>query len=1312
MKRYQAVAFLLSTAMTVGSVAPVFGASSDILGHWAEFTISKWQNEGRVGGYEDGTFKPDKSISRAEFVRFLNSAVATPDGGSVSFSDVSMNDWFYNDVAKAVANGIASGFEDNTFRPGETVTRMQAAVFICNALKLTPNEAGAAALTDAASIPAWAKGAVGAVVSKGFMSGYPDGSFGGSKGMTRAEAVSTLDRVLGNGISSNANAPKGEVDTSNRDKEENNNNKEEEKNTGNMVWTSGGGGGHKTSSGGSTNKTVSVKSVELDKTTLELKEGESQQLVATITPSNATNKDVTWTSSDETIATVDENGNVTAVKAGEATITVTTANRNRKATCAVTVTAQEKPEPKPEPTPTPTPTPTPAPEVKLTPGSNISDLTMTKTETTDAATKTKNVVIELAGKNLTPGVTDEITEAGATFVFPNGIEGADWFNTYAPDSFKDKFTLVTLQIPLEADENGSFKLKQTNPALKDVFLIDGTNLDTANNQSQWDPSIKLEDGTGTKTTTRDISYFKGGKVYNYTFMVEKGQDVEIDIDWYAGKKDTQSAAKPTSKTKYTIKSGNVTFETVSEEQKAADAAKAVVLTQGGNKRGLEIASKTAKAGSTAIVNMTLGGTVKMGALTEEDGSRANEINGLFDSADWLTQNANDYAKTQGYFVMTLDVPVPDGYTENYASVQTNKALYDFYMDGKTPPDNFTSKTDKTTGKTIGIKTSTDSSSGGFENLVGGNGNRKVLPFAFIAIKGEPVTLEFTFKNSSAAEKKVKYIIDTTGVTVEGTEVGGDVDEQPKVIGAESAEGLPTPKVEQVEGKSETTITYEATDKEVTGGTEKADTTSFAAMFGADAKEAIGASYEGQQLVLTTIDVPVSHLGDISTYSLRTNTTVTMKQTNAALKDIEQYLSEDEGTIKDNVWTKQLATDGDTLKVPVLVKPGNDVTLEFSTGTEETTKSSTYTIKMPSVDVVAPRGDAAVPKGEIIKGLNVGLEKGKADNEYTLKVSSENAIKAGKLDAKEHGVTAEVAGDYNNVFVGDGLFKDFFDRDYTQKDTDADGKEITYSSGLNDLVRSATMLQFTIPVPAGATQATIKQISPLMEAYQKDPRHEKAPDGTWYKETTKTKPSGSINLAILASPQWETGDSVIEVTFTVNGKEQKVTYTVNTKGLKTEKYTPVQTPTQPVTPETSKTQTPATPNTPSSEQPSAPSNTVVPPVEEEPKEPEENVTPPEDGENKEENTTPPEDGENKEENTTSPEDGENKEENTTPPEDGENKEENTTPPEGEENKEENITPSEGGENKEDNKETDTEKDTDNEQEKTQVMPGNTETPGAE
>ena len=196
MKRYQAIAFLLSTAMTVSTAVPAFAAASDINGHWAQATIEAWQNEGRIGGYEDGTFRPDQSITRAEFVRLLNSAVSTQGSAAISFSDVSPSDWYYNDVAKAVGNNIASGFEDGTFKPNETVTRMQAAVFISNALMLTSNEAGANGFTDAAQLPAWAKGAVGAVVAGGYMSGYPDGSFGGSRGMTRAEAVSTLDRVF------------------------------------------------------------------------------------------------------------------------------------------------------------------------------------------------------------------------------------------------------------------------------------------------------------------------------------------------------------------------------------------------------------------------------------------------------------------------------------------------------------------------------------------------------------------------------------------------------------------------------------------------------------------------------------------------------------------------------------------------------------------------------------------------------------------------------------------------------------------------------------------------------------------------------------------------------------------------------------------------------------------------------------------------------------------------------------------------------------------------------------------------------------
>lgn len=91
------------------------------------------------------------------------------------------------------------------------------------------------------------------------------------------------------------------------------------------------------SGGGDPVVPVSVSSVSLDKSALTLPRLDSYTLIATVNPSNATNKSVTWKSSDESIAKVDANGKVTAVKIGKATITVTTVDGNKTATCLVTV---------------------------------------------------------------------------------------------------------------------------------------------------------------------------------------------------------------------------------------------------------------------------------------------------------------------------------------------------------------------------------------------------------------------------------------------------------------------------------------------------------------------------------------------------------------------------------------------------------------------------------------------------------------------------------------------------------------------------------------------------------------------------------------------------------------------------------------------------------------------------------------------------------------------------------------------------------------------------------------------------------------
>lgn len=83
--------------------------------------------------------------------------------------------------------------------------------------------------------------------------------------------------------------------------------------------------------------TVGVTGVTLNKTTLPLTVGDTETLTATVAPSDASNKAVTWKSSNTAVATVDANGKVTAVAAGEATITVTTTDGSFTATCTVTV---------------------------------------------------------------------------------------------------------------------------------------------------------------------------------------------------------------------------------------------------------------------------------------------------------------------------------------------------------------------------------------------------------------------------------------------------------------------------------------------------------------------------------------------------------------------------------------------------------------------------------------------------------------------------------------------------------------------------------------------------------------------------------------------------------------------------------------------------------------------------------------------------------------------------------------------------------------------------------------------------------------
>ncbi|WP_342553034.1 S-layer homology domain-containing protein [Paenibacillus sp. FSL R7-0652] len=195
-----AVVSALSLSMALSSMGAVSAQSvNDVKGHWAEQQMDSWIANGNLKGYQDGSVKPNSAITRAEFIVLVNRLFEFSETASADFKDLSASNWAYNDVAKALGAGYVKGYSDNTFKPTSNVSRQEAASMVSSILGLdTSNSEIVNQFKDAGKIPAWSKGSIAAVISKGIMKGYPDGTFQAQKQLTRAEAVVLIDSALNN----------------------------------------------------------------------------------------------------------------------------------------------------------------------------------------------------------------------------------------------------------------------------------------------------------------------------------------------------------------------------------------------------------------------------------------------------------------------------------------------------------------------------------------------------------------------------------------------------------------------------------------------------------------------------------------------------------------------------------------------------------------------------------------------------------------------------------------------------------------------------------------------------------------------------------------------------------------------------------------------------------------------------------------------------------------------------------------------------------------------------------------------------------
>ena len=167
---------------------------SDIQGHWAMSTIQKMVDQGVVLGMPDGSFKPDNSISRAEFATLVVKAFKLEYRAGKVFDDTSRH-WARDYVSAANAFGIVNGYNEVNFGPDDPITREQMAVMVVKAAKIQ-NSVVDLNCSDSARISAWAKEAVATAYAKGVIKGMPDGNFRPQANATRAEAVVVLNNIL------------------------------------------------------------------------------------------------------------------------------------------------------------------------------------------------------------------------------------------------------------------------------------------------------------------------------------------------------------------------------------------------------------------------------------------------------------------------------------------------------------------------------------------------------------------------------------------------------------------------------------------------------------------------------------------------------------------------------------------------------------------------------------------------------------------------------------------------------------------------------------------------------------------------------------------------------------------------------------------------------------------------------------------------------------------------------------------------------------------------------------------------------------
>ena len=169
----------------------------DIEGHWAEKEIRLLAGMGYVSGYDDGDFLPQEHITRAQLASIMNKIKNYTVETTEEVIDLDPDVWYARDVRIALGEGYLDGYDDGTFKPQRIVTREEAVTTLNRVFK--PKGVGGATglpFEDTETIQEWAVPSVAVFYSLGYVNGYEDGTFDPKRGVTRAEIIKMIYSIM------------------------------------------------------------------------------------------------------------------------------------------------------------------------------------------------------------------------------------------------------------------------------------------------------------------------------------------------------------------------------------------------------------------------------------------------------------------------------------------------------------------------------------------------------------------------------------------------------------------------------------------------------------------------------------------------------------------------------------------------------------------------------------------------------------------------------------------------------------------------------------------------------------------------------------------------------------------------------------------------------------------------------------------------------------------------------------------------------------------------------------------------------------